>query len=161
MDSNSTEQAGGAPQAGDRIERNVTLAAPRSRVWQALTDHRQFGEWFKVELDGPFRLGEHTGGHITYPGYEHLPWDCEVTALEPEEYFAFRWPQFDHETQQTVDYWTLVEFRLADAPGGGTKLTISESGFDAVPEPLRTRAFTGNSEGWSIQAGNIKTYVEG
>jgi uncharacterized protein YndB with AHSA1/START domain len=144
----------------DRIKKIVTLKAPRSRVWQALTDHAQFGVWFRVALDGPFVVGEHVTGHITYPGYEHLPWDCEVTALEPEEYFAFRWPQYDHDAQQTVDVWTLVEFRLADAPGSGTQLTISESGFDTVPEPLRTRVFTGNSEGWSIQAENIRAYVE-
>ncbi|MBT6482786.1 MAG: vanillate O-demethylase oxidoreductase VanB, partial [Gammaproteobacteria bacterium] len=32
----------------DKIEKNVDLNAPIERVWQALTDHREFGEWFRV-----------------------------------------------------------------------------------------------------------------
>ena len=30
----------------DRIEKQIELKAPVSRVWRALTDYREFGEWF-------------------------------------------------------------------------------------------------------------------
>ncbi len=56
----------------DRIEKQVELKAPISRVWQALTDYVQFGEWFRVKLEGPFVPGQSSTGHVTYPGYEHL-----------------------------------------------------------------------------------------
>src|SRR5580698_3797079 len=36
----------------DRIEKRMELKAPVSRVWRALTDYREFGEWFRVKLDG-------------------------------------------------------------------------------------------------------------
>src|SRR4051794_5582890 len=55
----------------DRIEKAIELNAPVERVWRALTDHGEFGEWFRVKLDGPFVPGEMSTGHITYPGYEH------------------------------------------------------------------------------------------
>ena len=42
----------------DRIIKTIDLKAPVARVWQALTDHREFGRWFRVALDGPFVAGE-------------------------------------------------------------------------------------------------------
>src|SRR5205823_12419288 len=56
----------------DRIEKRIELKAPLSRVWRALTDYREFGEWFRVKLDGPFVLGEVSRGQMTHPGYEHV-----------------------------------------------------------------------------------------
>ena len=41
----------------DRIEKQVTLDAPRSRVWRALTDVAQFNAWFGVKLSAPFAPG--------------------------------------------------------------------------------------------------------
>ena len=66
----------------DRIEKSVDLDAPIERVWRAVTDHVQFGEWFKVKLDQPFVPGGRSTGRITYPGYEHMPWTAEVVAME-------------------------------------------------------------------------------
>ena len=31
------------------IEKQIELKAPVSRVWSALTDHKEFGEWFRVK----------------------------------------------------------------------------------------------------------------
>ena len=39
----------------DRIEKTIELKAPVSRVWKALTDHEEFGAWFRVALESPFR----------------------------------------------------------------------------------------------------------
>ena len=60
----------------DRIEKRIELKAPISRVWRALTDYQEFGEWFRVKIDGPFAPGQITHGQITYPGYEHLRWEA-------------------------------------------------------------------------------------
>jgi len=60
----------------ERIEKRIERKAPVSRVWRALTDHREFGEWFRVKLDGPFVTGQVSRGQITYPGYEHVKWEA-------------------------------------------------------------------------------------
>ena len=52
----------------DRIEKTIELKAPVSRVWRALTDHQEFGKWFRVRLEGPFVPGQVSRGQITYPG---------------------------------------------------------------------------------------------
>jgi uncharacterized protein YndB with AHSA1/START domain len=36
----------------DRIEREVLLKAPRARVWRALSNAEEFGDWFGVALKG-------------------------------------------------------------------------------------------------------------
>ena len=41
----------------DRIEKHIVLRAPRSRVWRALTDAGEFGQWFRVKLEGAFAEG--------------------------------------------------------------------------------------------------------
>ena len=56
----------------DRIEKRIELRVPIARAWRALTDHREFGEWFHVKLEGPFVAGQPSQGRITHPGYEHV-----------------------------------------------------------------------------------------
>lgn len=56
----------------DSIEKHIELKAPVSPVWRALTDYREFGAWFRAELETPFVVGKVTRGRNTYPGYEIL-----------------------------------------------------------------------------------------
>ena len=146
----------------DRIHEEITLRAPRSRVWRALTDSAEFGEWFGVRLEGPFRIGEEIQGKITHPGYEHLTFKASVERMSSEQSFAFRWrPQaIDPEVDYSGEPTTLVEFRLEEA-GEGTLLTVSESGFDAIPEEQRGDAFVRNEGGWAGQVENIRRHVGG
>jgi uncharacterized protein YndB with AHSA1/START domain len=144
----------------DRIEKRIEIAAPVSRVWGALTDSRQFGEWFQVRMDGPFVAGEPVGGQITHPGYEHVWMEIVVQEIEPETLFSYTWhpysvdPKVDYSREES----TLVEFRLQPT-AGGTLLTVTESGFDKIPSQRRAEAFRMNDGGWAQQMKNIQAYV--
>lgn len=144
----------------DRIEKRVELKAPVSRVWRALTDFREFGEWFQVKLDGPFVAGQISRGHITYPGYEHLQWEAVVQAMEPEHLFSFTWHPYavDPKIDYSKEPSTLVEFRL-EKTEAGTLLVLTESGFDKIPLERRFEAFRRNDGGWTEQMKNIERYV--
>lgn len=147
----------------DSIIKSIEIAAPVARVWDALIDHEKFGAWFLVALDQPFVVGQISTGRMTYPGYEHFPWESRTVAIEPMTRFAFEWPATggDEEAIRTgVPEWMLVEFRL-EPTAGGTKLTVTESGFDKVPEPRRSNILRDNDGGWAEQVENIKRYVEG
>ena len=148
----------------DCIEKQIELKAPVSRVWRALTDYREFGEWFRVKLDGPFVGGQVSRGNMTYPGYEHVKWYAIIQKMEPERLFSFIWPHpksFD-KAEYSGDYsnapTTLVEFRL-EKTKNGTLLTLIESGFDQLPADLRLEAFRRNEGGWIEQLKNIEAYV--
>ncbi|MFM9995996.1 MAG: SRPBCC family protein [Phycisphaerales bacterium] len=148
------------PSSTDRIEKSIEIKASPARVWRALTDHREFGAWFRVNLEGPFLPGKTARGRITYPGYEHLVMEVTVETLEPERLFSFRWHPYA--VEPGVDYSkeppTLVEFRLRKTPGG-THLSVTESGFDAIPAGRRAEAFRMNSSGWAEQVKNILNHV--
>ena len=140
----------------DRIVKHIELKAPVSRVWRAITDHREFGQWFRVNIDGPFLVGQISTGQITYPGCEHMKWEAVVQKMEPERLFSFTWPHA-HSLEKSAPR-TLVEFRLEPTPTG-TLLTITESGFDKFPPDLRLEAFRRNEGGWTEQLKNIESHV--
>jgi uncharacterized protein YndB with AHSA1/START domain len=144
----------------DRIEKSVTLRAPRSRVWRAIASAPEFGTWFRVKLEGAFAEGATIRGRITHPGYEHLTMEMFVDRIEPERYFAYRWHPYAVEpgTDYSGEPTTLVEFTL-DEVDGQTVLTIVESGFDRVPAARRAEAFRMNEGGWTQQIRNIESYV--
>jgi uncharacterized protein YndB with AHSA1/START domain len=153
-------QPRGCAKMDNRIEKRIELAAPVSRVWRALTDYREFGEWFRVKLDAPFVPSRISRGRITYPGYEHVKWEVVVQKMEPERLFSFTWHPYSVDPQ--IDYSketpTLVEFRL-EKTAKGTLLLLTESGFDKIPSERFLEAFRKNDGGWTEQMKNIESYV--
>ena len=148
--------------SSDRIEKQILLRAPKSRVWRALTDADEFGAWFLVKLEQGFAVGRRVTGKITYPGYEHMTFEVTVERMDAERLFALRWHPYA--VDPTVDYskepTTLIEFRLEEA-ADGTLLTVVESGFDGIPAERRAEAYRMNAQGWAEQLENIQRHVEG
>jgi uncharacterized protein YndB with AHSA1/START domain len=153
----------------DRIEKEVLLKAPLDRVWRAISDADEFGQWFGVRFDGPFVPGTSVTGTITptavdeevakaqqpYAGQADT-W--QIVAVEPQQRLAFRWHPFGAEDGADDEPTTLVEFTLEDT-SDGVLLRIVESGFEAIPANRRQSAFEGNSEGWSAQTELIRKYL--
>lgn len=155
----------------DRIEKKVLLEAPRARVWKAISDAQQFGTWFGMKLDGRFEAGQRIKGHITptkvdpevakmQEPWNGAPCDLLVETVDPMRRFAFRWHPYavDESQDFSAEPSTLVTFELEEVPQG-TRLTITESGFDQLPAERRARAFADNAEGWQIQTTLIGKYL--
>jgi uncharacterized protein YndB with AHSA1/START domain len=155
----------------NRIEKKILLRAKQSRVWQALTDSREFGSWFGVKLDGPFTVGAKVRGVIvpttvdpesakTKGPYDGKPIEWVIVRIEPQRLFSFRWHPYA--VEPGIDYskepMTLVTFTLEEK-GGGVLLTVTESGFDGIPLARRAEAFKANEGGWSIQLERIEKYL--
>jgi uncharacterized protein YndB with AHSA1/START domain len=152
----------------DAIRKTVVLHAPHERVWQAISDANQFGRWFGAALDGPFVAGQRVTGRITpttvdpevaklQEPHAGTPFELMVSRVEPMRHLSFRWHPYKAapgEEQPT----TLVEFELEPVEEG-IRLTITESGFDAVPLARRARAFEGNEGGWDHQTRLIAKYL--
>ena len=144
----------------DRIEKRIELKAPVSRVWRALTDYLEFGEWFRVKLEGPFVPGRVTSGKMMHPKYEHLKWEANVKEMQPEQLFSFTWHPYaiDPNVDYSKETPTLVEFRL-EKIATGTLLVVTESGFDKIPAHRRDEALRMDDAGWTQQVKNIETHV--
>lgn len=145
----------------DTIEKTIEIKAPVSRVWRALTDSQQFGEWFRVSVDGPFVAGKRSTGRILVPGFEHIKWNAVIQKIEPERLFSYTWHPFANDASKdySEEQLTLVEFTLEETKTG-TRLKVVESGFSKVPAYRRDEAFRMNSGGWTAQVENIRRYVE-
>jgi len=145
----------------DRIEKRIELKAPVSRVWRAITDYREFGEWFRVKIESPFIPGQPAQGQILHPGYEHLTWRATIQTIKPETLFSFTWHPYgiDKNIDYSTETPTLVEFKLSPT-ATGTLLILTESGFDKVPSHRRLEAFRMNDNGWTQQMKNIEAHVD-
>ena len=139
----------------DRIEKRIVLRAPRSRVWRAISDAKEFGTWFRITLDGAFAAGRTVRG-----SHGNFKVDIQVERIEPERYFSYRWHPYpkDPAMDYSAEPMTLVEFTLEEVEGG-TALTIVESGFDRIPFARRAEAFRMNDQGWAGQIKNLTRYV--
>lgn len=155
----------------DRIEKKVLLSASPERVWRAITEAEQFGTWFGIEFEGGFVAGQRLKGRMvptkvdpeiakSQEAYAGVEFDIFVDRIEPMRLFAFRWHPYELEpgSDPEQEPTTLVTFELEEA-SGGTMLTISESGFDAVPLEKRAQAFASNEQGWEIQGRLIEQYL--
>ena len=144
----------------DRIEKQLFLKASRAKVWNAIADSKQFGAWFGVAFDGPFRPGAWLKGRLTIKEYSHMTMEVQVERIEPERLFSYRWHPYavDPKQDYSGEPTTLVEFHLADKDGG-TQLTVIESGFDQIPAARRAEAFRMNDHGWAAQLKNIERHV--
>lgn len=155
----------------DRIVKSVFLRAPQERVWHAISNADAFGSWFGMEFDDGFAPGKELRGRIVpttadadvaemQEKYRGMPLALFVEEIAPMRTFSFRWHPFAIESD--VDYshepMTLVTFTLEPADGG-TKLTITESGFDSIPLARRADAFEANEEGWAAQLMLIEKYL--
>jgi len=149
----------------DRIEKKILLRAPRERVWRAISDAKQFGSWFGVAFDAPFAEGARLNAKIVpttvdakvakmQEPYAGKAFEWTVEHVEPMRRISFRWHPYAVEEEPT----TLIEFDLADAPGG-VLLTITESGFDQIPLERRAKAFKANEGGWEMQTRLIEKYL--
>ena len=155
----------------DRIEKTIVLRAASDRVWRAISDAKEFGSWFGVEFDAPFVAGTRLTGRIVptkvdpdvakmQEPYAGTSFECSIERIEPMRHFSFRWhpcavePGVDSSNEPT----TLVVFELEEV-SGGTRLTITESGFDQIPLERRAKAFASNEQGWQDQTKLIEKYL--
>lgn len=149
----------------DRVEKMIELRAPVERVWRAISSPREFGTWFGLgdylELHGDFVPGGSITGSWRKGEREVREHFCTVEAVEPQRLLVFRWVPYelpegeDHAKHPT----TRIEFRL-EPIGIGTRLTISESGFAALPADKQHKRDE-NGEGWTVQLQSIAQHVLG
>jgi uncharacterized protein YndB with AHSA1/START domain len=145
----------------NQVEKQIELKAPIPRAWRALTDYREFGQWFGVKLETPFVAGQVNRGKLNVPGYEHLTWEVVIQKIEPEKLFSFTWHPYA--IDPTIDYSketpTLVEFSLKKT-STGCLLRVVESGFGKIPPHRQLEALRMNDQGWGIQMENIEKHVQ-
>lgn len=140
----------------DVIEREVTLPVPVARAWKAVTESSEIEKWFGCRAEVEMR----PGAEGRFVCRDETP-RIRIEAVEPTSRFAFRWNPGSGE-DLSVSFsdlpLTLVEF-LLDEADGGTRLRVRETGFAALPDGFRERAFVENTDGWDEEFANLTKYL--
>ena len=137
----------------DRIERSVELSAPPEKVWAALTTAEGLAAWFGNEAGIDLR----PGGSAWMKWNEGFSADMRVERVEEPRVFGFTWHIYG--LPEDDPRRTYVEFTLEPA-GGGTRLTVVESGFAQLSEDAYRAAFDGNTRGWASELAELVTYLD-
>ena len=135
----------------DRFERTIEVAAPRERVWAAITEPSELLRWFPTR-----------GAHVDLRvgGEMRLVWDesadeAVIEVIEPPELLTFRWrPEGRDQPFPTV---SIALREVAN----GTEVTLTESGFASLPDEIGRRSYEGNLEGWAGELDELVEYLAG
>ena len=136
------------------ITRTVELAHPQERVWSALTTIDGLTGWFGSHATGEVVPGEDV--HMRWEQYDHEA-TLAIKVVEPVSRFAFCWgvngaPDGDPRR-------TYVEFVL-ESTRGGTRLTVTESGFAQLPDEWLEATYQGNTQGWQAELDELVSYLD-
>lgn len=137
----------------DTIEREITVKANKEKVYKAITDPEQIITWFPDAVEGKLEVGERPV--FVFEG--HGKSQIYVVDAKPFEYFAYRWVPGSASTEGDVLTVpnTLVEFRIEEM-ADGTKITLKESGFAALPAEVAEKSFGENSGGWEYMINRLE-----
>lgn len=144
-----------------RIDRTIEIDAPPERVWRALTDPAEVARWFDVTIDGAINQGSEVWMTSQHPDYAGQRFRVRYTELTPPKRLVWRWhpgaadPNVDYSREPE----TTVSFTL-EPSGGGTRLTIAETGFDEITLERRAKVYADNTQGWTEVLAAFQKYVE-
>lgn len=136
------------------VERSIWIAAPREKVWSAITDPAQLENWFSPGTSWKLTALE-VGGRLFIPDPETGD-ETNVQVLQivdpPEHFVTHSLPASPGSSEVTA--YLLQEER------GGTRLTITNSGYEFLPDDGRWSAMEQNAFGFGMMLENLRAYVE-
>ncbi|MEV5974025.1 SRPBCC domain-containing protein [Streptomyces sp. NPDC051921] len=117
----------------DAIHCAKFLPHPPAAVWAALTDPELHARWWAAGDVKPV-----VGHRFTLDMGAFGSQPCEVTEVDPERLFAYRF------AEGSLD--TTITWRL-EPEGKGTRLFLTHAGFD-LDSPMGRQAYDGMGHGW-------------
>ena len=137
------------------VERSIWIAAPRERVWNAITDPANLEIWFSPGTSWKLTALE-TGGRLFIPDPETGD-ETNVQVIQlvdpPQRFVTQSLPASPGSAESTA--------YLLQEENNGTRLTITNSGYEFLPEDGRWSAMEQNAFGFGMMLENLRAYVEG
>lgn len=144
-----------------RIDRSIEITAPPERVWRALTSAAELSAWFQVRIEGDIRPESEVWMTSVHPEHAGQRFRVRITEMTASRRLVWEWDP--GEVDPAVDYSheprTTVTFMLDPTPRG-TRLTVSETGFDQIALARRAKVYQDNSQGWAEVLVWLQTHVE-
>jgi uncharacterized protein YndB with AHSA1/START domain len=144
-----------------RIDRTIEIAAPPDRVWRALTNAKELSAWFQVKIEGDIAPDTEVWMTTVHPQYAGQRFRVRFTEMTPPQRFVWEWHpgQVDPSVDYAREPRTTVTFTL-EPSARGTRLSVSETGFDEISLARRAKVYKDNSQGWAEVLVWLQKYVE-
>jgi uncharacterized protein YndB with AHSA1/START domain len=149
----------------DALVTEIEVAAPPSRVFEALTDAKQMFRWwgskgpckskvweFDARVGGKWRMQAYdTTDQLSINGVKDFQASGEVVEFDPPRVLAYTWEANWHDdaSKSTLVRWELFPTK------NGTRVTVTHSGLRNQP-----KARADYSGGWPGVVHELKSYVE-
>jgi uncharacterized protein YndB with AHSA1/START domain len=144
-----------------RVDRTIEIKASPDRVWRALTSAAELSAWFQVKIEGDITPDTEVWMTSVHPGHAGQRFRVRFTEMIAPHRFVWEW--HPGEVDPNLDYSreprTTVTFTLEPSEHG-TRLSVAETGFDAISLTRRAKVYQDNSQGWTEVLGWLQTYVE-
>jgi uncharacterized protein YndB with AHSA1/START domain len=144
-----------------RIDRTIEIEAPPERVWQALTDADELSSWFQVRIEGDLVAGGEVWMTSVHPAHAGQRFPVRIVELTAPRRVVWQWHpgEVDPATDYSAEPQTTVTFTL-EPSARGTRLSVAETGFDAITLARRAKAYADNSQGWTEVLVWLQKHVE-
>ncbi|MFN8015445.1 MAG: SRPBCC domain-containing protein [Acidimicrobiia bacterium] len=138
----------------DIITRELSIKAEQENVYNVMAQPELITQWFPDRVEGNFQVGERA--KLFFDGYNGFS-QIYIETAQPYSHFGFRWApggiEFPGDVLDGPN--TLVEFFLATI-GDKTKVVVTESGFDSLPDDIKEQSWKMNSEGWDFMLSRLE-----
>jgi uncharacterized protein YndB with AHSA1/START domain len=142
-------------QATFAVERSIWIAAPRERVWHAITDPAQIEKWFSPGTSWRLSALQVGGRLFVHNGETGAEMYIQVIQLvDPPHQLVTRSVPEPPETPHVTIY-TLEE------ENDGTRLTLTYTGYELEPDDIRSINMEQNAFGFGMMLENVKAHSEG
>jgi len=128
------------------IERSIWIAAPRERVWQAVTDPAQIAQWF-----APGTSFSQNGDIISVRIGETEMEVAVIVLVDPPRQISTR----------NLPGMSITTTYTLEEENGGTRFTVIETGFESLSEDARKERLDQDDKGWEMALENLKAFLVG
>jgi uncharacterized protein YndB with AHSA1/START domain len=133
------------------VERSIWINAARERVWRAVTESEQIRQWWGDYWE---ITALEVGAAVKFGDPDDLMLATVAVMDRPRE-FAIQWPP----QPQYHSIAMLTTYRLEEE-NGGTRVTVTETGFEALPDDIRQKRYDSTAKGYETVLGDLKAHVE-
>lgn len=128
------------------VERSIWIDAPRERVWKAVSEPEQIASWF-----APGTTFSFNDNKISVLIGDTMMEVAIVVVFEPPHKVSTR----------NLPEMTLTTTYTLDEENGGTRFTVTESGYELLSEDERKKRLEQDSAGWEMALKNLQAYIDG
>jgi uncharacterized protein YndB with AHSA1/START domain len=134
------------------VKRDIWINASRERVWHAVTDPRELGQWWTPDEWKISAL--QVGGRLQF-GLDDDAAYATIAVVDPPREFTLRW-----DGNEKFPAATMTTTLQLEEENGGTRLRVTEAGFEGLPEDIRQKRFDQTGEGYTAVLNDLKSLLE-